>query len=38
VTTQISLPSLQNFQQFAPTPSACAVTRAIAPPTPPPNV
>jgi hypothetical protein len=38
VTAQISLPSMQTFQQFGPTPSAFAVTRAIAPPTPPPNV
>lgn len=34
---QVSLPSLQRFQQFVPATSPQSVTRATAPPTPPPN-
>jgi len=37
VTAQVSVPSMQKFQQFVSPPSACSVTRATAPPTPPPN-
>ena len=37
VTAQISLPSMQTFQEFVSVPSVCPVTRTIAPPTPPPN-
>ena len=37
VTAQVSLPSLQKFQQFVSVPATCSVTRATAPPTPPPN-
>jgi hypothetical protein len=34
---QVSLPGLHKFQQYVPAPSAQSVTRATAPPTPPPN-
>ncbi len=37
VTAQVSLPNMPKFRQFVPAPSACSVTRATAPPTPPPN-
>ena len=37
VSSQISMPSMQNFQGFVLPPSVYSVTRAVAPPTPPPN-
>ena len=37
LTMQVSLPGLQKFQQYVPAPSPQSVTRATAPPTPPPN-
>ena len=38
LTAEISVPSIQMFQEFIATPSAYSVIRAAAPPTPPPNV
>jgi len=37
LTAEISVPSLQQFQEFVATPSAYSASRATAPPTPPPN-
>ena len=37
LTAEISVPSLQKFQEFVATPSAHSAIRATAPPTPPPN-
>lgn len=37
LTMQVSLPGMQKFRQFVPASSPQSVTRATAPPTPPPN-
>lgn len=37
LTAEISVPSLQQFQEFVATPSAYSAIRTTAPPTPPPN-